>query len=100
MVLMQRFVKYSGRWCRDCALSQFRRAQSRTLLYGWWGLISFFANIAAVVQNIGGYRKASALPTPAGRTRAPLPQRGSVFVSPGFGVVAAVLALLVATKLF
>ena len=72
MVIVQQFVTYTGPWCRDCGLVQFRHAQRRTLLLGWWGLISFFVNFANVVQNLHEYSRLTKLGMPGGRVRAPL----------------------------
>jgi hypothetical protein len=99
MVVMQRFVTYRGQFCRDCGVAQFRHAQSRTLLFGWWGLISFFMTIAALCHNGAVYSKLRALTPPAGRVRAPLPERPSVFTSPGFAVVVVAIGLLLVVNL-
>lgn len=42
----------AGPLCRDCAVSLFRYLTNRTLLLGWWGIISFFQNWATILENL------------------------------------------------
>lgn len=62
--------------CRDCGLAEFRSFQNRTLITGWWGIISFFANVLFVLSNAGAAIKLQRLAAPT-RTElidAPLPR--------------------------
>ena len=56
MVLFRRTYAANLDLCRRCGLSMFRETQSRTLVWGWWGVIAFFANLANVFGNIGAIR--------------------------------------------
>jgi len=94
MLILQRFLTYRGQWCRDCGVAKFREVQHDTMLLGWWGFISFFVTGFNLIQNTLELGKVTKLGTPSGRLRAALPPRGTVFLTPGFGVMALLVAYL------
>ena len=51
MIIFRRHATFSITACRGCGLALAREMQNRTLIVGWWGLISFFANFVAMVGN-------------------------------------------------
>lgn len=84
--------------CRNCGLALGRKVQNRTLLTGWWGIISFFRNWVYVAKNAGELRTTSRMQPPTGG-RAGEPGR-PVFARPGFllatvGVIVAVVLVVV-----
>ena len=85
-----------GVWCRDCALAVWRHCQNKTLLQGWWGLISYFATWATLGYNLIQLASITALgppqPTPGviARRSAPIPPGEPLWRRPGFWVGAAV----------
>ena len=96
MIILQRFLTYRGRFCRDCGISQFRNVQKQLLLLGWWGFISFFVTIVNIGQNLFTFSRLRSLGTPQNRRANPAAPGRSVFASPGFAVsvVVAVLVLV------
>lgn len=50
--------------CRSCAQALGRSKQNRTLLAGWWGVISVFRNLGIVFSNATELRRAAKLGTP------------------------------------
>jgi hypothetical protein len=42
MVILMQHMRYRGPLCRDCGMKVLRRCTSRTLVMGWWGVISLF----------------------------------------------------------
>ncbi len=52
IVVLMRFLHADGPFCRDCGLSMFRRMTSRTLVEGWWGVLSVFITPVVVVMNL------------------------------------------------
>ncbi|HEV7888954.1 MAG TPA: hypothetical protein VGO92_15455 [Acidimicrobiales bacterium] len=66
MIFAFRRRTVQGRYCRDCGTALFRSQMNHTLLAGWWGVISFFANFAAIVGNLKAWRALRATPKPAG----------------------------------
>jgi hypothetical protein len=94
MVILQRFLTYRGRYCRDCGISQFRNVQKQLLMLGWWGFISFFVTIVNIGQNLFTFSRLRALGAPQNRLASPAAPGSSVFASPGFAI-SVVVALLV-----
>lgn len=66
MILFRRYMHLDARLCRDCGIAMNREMTSRTVLTGWWGLLSFFANFAALIENFSSWTKLRKLdrPTP------------------------------------
>lgn len=53
-----------GAFCRDCGLAAFRSMTNRTLITGWWGVISFFVNWTTIARNVGVQRRIGQLSPP------------------------------------
>jgi hypothetical protein len=68
-----RLWRVQGPFCRDCGLAVFRDVTARTLLEGWWGFLSFFANIFALINNAAARGRFAKLATPQPNPRAPAP---------------------------
>ena len=51
MLYRRRIWRVEGTVCRDCGRSVGRDWQSRTLIAGWWGMISLFVNSYYVLAN-------------------------------------------------
>jgi hypothetical protein len=44
--------------CKSCNIKLFWECMIHCLLLGWWGIKSFFYNIAAIIGNINNYNDA------------------------------------------
>lgn len=53
-----------GPFCRTCGTAVFRELTNRTLITGWWGVVSFILNVATIVRNIAAYRSVRRLGRP------------------------------------
>jgi hypothetical protein len=51
-IVVMRFIRLDGPFCRDCGIATFRRMTAQTLLLGWWGFLSFFITPATVLLNL------------------------------------------------
>ena len=71
MVVTQKFYKIDAVLCRDHALEYSKGFLSKTLVQGWWGLISFFMNIGAVITNVVAVTQAKKMSPPQGTAVAP-----------------------------
>ena len=60
----------SATMCKRCGRNLLRSAQNRTMIFGWWGVISFFRNCGFVVQNAQHLYALSKLSDPAATTAA------------------------------
>lgn len=77
------FVRFpsrvEGQLCKRCIHRFFWKMTLTSLVLGWWGIISFFANIFIILGNIGTY--VQCLGMPAGG-RSPEGRNGRVYLSP------------------
>jgi hypothetical protein len=64
MLIMQKFVKFRGPLCRDHAQQLSKEFLNRTLVQGWWGLISFFVNFFVIATDLAAMSKANKMPPP------------------------------------
>jgi len=66
MVLAQRHGKFQGPLCREHGVGMAKAFLSKTLIQGWWGIVSFFMNFYSVAVDVGSLLKARRLPPPSG----------------------------------
>ena len=64
MLILQKFYKVRAHLCRDHGRQEARSWLGKTLILGWWGVISFFVNFVAVGTDVVAYVRASRLPEP------------------------------------
>jgi len=62
MLLARRRTRIAGPLCRHCGIAMFRTVQNKTLITGWWGVISFFANVGSILANLGVLLQLRSLP--------------------------------------
>jgi hypothetical protein len=104
MVVMMRFLRTEGPFCRDCGLGIFRHMTSRTLIEGWYGYASFIATPITVLANLIKRGKVARLPAPEpnpyGSSRRPMDPGPGLLARPitwiGLCIPVVVLGLLVA----
>jgi len=90
-----------GPFCRDCGVSTFRYMTNRTLISGWWGTISFFANWLTIFGNAGAWWRfrglAAPQPTPGvvGILPRPAPTGASLWRRPGVYLAMGILVVFV-----
>ncbi|MFT3709573.1 MAG: hypothetical protein QM817_18245 [Archangium sp.] len=68
MVIMFTWKTDGGQLCRSCGLDLFLKMTLHTVVFGWWGMISFFVNWAFLANNIGNAIWALTLPSTASLT--------------------------------
>lgn len=64
MVIFQKFYKFRGPVCRDHGIELSKSWLAKTLVQGWWGIISFFVNFYAVATDVSALAKARGLGPP------------------------------------
>lgn len=52
MIVMMSYGEHAGFMCRECSQRVFRATTGHNLVFGWWGLFSFFINIGFIVNNL------------------------------------------------
>ncbi len=55
MLFMRQMHSSEGRMCRRCASRAFWHHQIRNLVFGWWGILSFFFTWFFLVGNTARY---------------------------------------------
>jgi len=83
MILMFQMHRRELIACRSCGLALGREDQSKTLMTGWWGFISFFCNIWFVLRNAVTLVSHGQLQQPAAGVRPPLNPGRSALLRPG-----------------
>jgi hypothetical protein len=61
-VVLMRFSRVDGPFCKECGLAVFREVSARTLMRGWWGIASVFVTAGALVLNTVRRARFAALP--------------------------------------
>ena len=63
MLFMQKFFKIQPTLCRECGTRTVLQYTGRTLVQGWWGLISLFiSNPFTILMNLVALVQAKRLP--------------------------------------
>ena len=101
MLLARRRSRIGGPLCRHCGIAMFRTVQNKTLITGWWGFISFFANIGSILANIGAYLELRSLTEPdpidhnyATPARFPIHPGKPLWFRPGIWIAAAAMVIV------
>lgn len=55
MILQRQYRRIEGNMCRECIDKYFWEYTMKTLILGWWGMISFCITPFYLLNNIGRY---------------------------------------------
>ncbi len=64
VVLLRFTTDKEGRFCKTCLRHHFWRTTLVTLVFGWWGLLSFFVTLFILPANVLTMLRAARLPEP------------------------------------
>ncbi|MCP3821170.1 hypothetical protein NLX86_24675 [Streptomyces sp. A3M-1-3] len=101
-IVIMRFLKAEGPFCRTCGIATYRKMTADTLVQGWWGALSALITPFTLLANLFARAAFRKLPQPYGGWRPPLdpgkpvplrPQ-GLLFLIPLGLVLTAVTALI------
>jgi hypothetical protein len=99
MLILMRFLKLRGPFCRTCGIATVRDMTAKSMWQGWWGIGSSIINPITMLINIGAWSKFKNLPEPVpGAPGRPMDPGKPLFRRPailGLLVPIAVIALLV-----
>jgi hypothetical protein len=103
MIVLMRFLKLQGPFCRTCGIASVRDMTAKSLWQGWWGLGSSIVNPIIMLTNIGPMQKFKSLPEPApGAPGRPMDPGKPLFKRPailGLLLPVALIALIVIVNL-
>lgn len=103
MVVIMRFLRMSGPFCRTCGTAMVRSMSANTLVQGWWGPLSVLLTPLTLLVNLIPNGKIKRLPPPVPGSHGqqldpgvPLARRPHMFMLllPGLAVLTLVLASL------
>lgn len=102
LIIIMRFLKSEGAFCRSCGMATYREMSANTLWQGWWGYLSLVITPFTLLSNFFTRFRFTKLSPPSGGWRPPLdpgkpiPLRpaGLLFLLPVALVVLAVTALI------
>lgn len=101
-LIMMRFLKLEGPFCRTCGIATVRNMTAKSLWQGWWGIASAIVNPITMLINIPTRLKFKQLPEPMpGAPGQPMDMGKPLYLRPailGFLIPIAVIALLVFTN--
>lgn len=98
LLVLMRFLKLDGPFCRFCGIASVRQMTSRSLWQGWWGLGSSIINPITMLMNIGPMQKFKKLPEPSQGPGRPMEPGKPLFQRPailGLLIPVAAIALIV-----
>ncbi|XVU28756.1 hypothetical protein ACQPZJ_17375 [Actinoplanes sp. CA-054009] len=64
LIVLMRFSRVTGPFCRQCGLAAYRDLSAHTMLRGWWGFASLFITAGILVLNTVRRARIAALPEP------------------------------------
>nr|WP_202891273.1 toxin-antitoxin system, toxin component [Kribbella shirazensis] len=65
LIILMRFLKLQGPFCRTCGVATVRDMTAKSLWQGWWGIGSAIVNPITMLMNIGPMQQFKNLPEPA-----------------------------------
>ncbi|GAA3094077.1 hypothetical protein GCM10010530_19070 [Kribbella aluminosa] len=102
MVILMRFLKLRGPFCRTCGIASVRDMTSKSLWQGWWGIGSSIINPITMLMNIGPMQKFKGLPEPTPGPGRPMDPGKPLFQRPAILMLLlpfVVIALLIVGNL-
>jgi hypothetical protein len=102
MIILMRWLKLQGPFCRTCGIASVRDMTAKSLWQGWWGIGSAIINPFIMLMNIGPMQKFKQLPEPTPGPGRPMNPGKPLFQRPailGLLVPVAVIALIVFANL-
>jgi hypothetical protein len=65
LLVLMRFSRKDGPFCKQCGLAVYRDLSAHTLLRGWWGMASLFITAGVLVMNTVRRARVAMLPEPS-----------------------------------
>ncbi|GAB3923617.1 hypothetical protein GCM10029976_014090 [Kribbella albertanoniae] len=72
MLIVMRWLKLTGPFCKTCGTATVRDMTAKTMVQGWWGIGSAIVTPFVMLSNIGPAQKFKQLPEPQPGQRQPM----------------------------
>jgi hypothetical protein len=96
MIVVMRWLKLEGPFCRTCGIATVREMTAKSLYQGWWGIGSAVVNPFVMLSNIGPWSTFKKLPEPApGAPGRPMDPGKPLFQRPAIAMLLLPIALIV-----
>ncbi|MGW6199381.1 LppU/SCO3897 family protein [Kribbella sp. NPDC055110] len=102
LIIIMRFLKLQGPFCRTCGIASVRDMTAKSLWQGWWGIGSSIINPITMLMNIGPMQRFKQLPEPTPGQGRPMDPGKPLFQRPailGLLLPIALIAAIVAVNL-
>jgi len=96
MIILMRWLKLTGPFCRTCGIASVRDMTSKSLWQGWWGIGSAIINPFIMLMNIGPMQKFKGLPEPTPGPGRPMDPGKPLFQRPAIAILVLPIALIAA----
>jgi hypothetical protein len=96
MIILMRWLKLTGPFCRTCGIASVRDMTSKSLWQGWWGIGSAIINPFIMLMNIGPMQKFKGLPEPTPGPGRPMDPGKPLFQRPAIAMLILPIALIAA----
>ncbi|MFI5732886.1 toxin-antitoxin system, toxin component [Kribbella sp. NPDC051587] len=96
MLIIMRWLKLTGPFCKTCGTASVRDMTAKTMVQGWWGVGSAIITPFVMLSNIGPAQKFKQLPEPQGAQRQPMNPGKPLFKRPQALMLLAPIAIIAA----
>ena len=96
MIILMRWLKLTGPFCRTCGIASVRDMTAKSLWQGWWGIGSAIINPFIMLMNIGPMQKFKGLPEPTPGPGRPMDPGKPLFQRPVIAMLLLPIALIAA----
>jgi hypothetical protein len=96
LIIIMRFLKLQGPFCRTCGIASVRDMTAKSLWQGWWGIGSSIINPITMLMNIGPMQKFKGLPEPTPGPGRPMDPGKPLFQRPAILGLLLPIALIAA----
>jgi hypothetical protein len=97
MIIVMRWLKLQGPFCRTCGIASVRDMTAKSLVQGWWGVGSAIINPFIMLSNLGPMSQFKKLPEPMpGAPGRPMNPGKPLFQRPAIAMLLLPIALTVA----
>ncbi|MFC9688700.1 toxin-antitoxin system, toxin component [Kribbella sp. NPDC056951] len=96
MLIVMRWLKLTGPFCKTCGTATVRDMTAKTMVQGWWGIGSAIVTPFVMLSNLGPAQKFKQLPEPQPGQRPPMDPGKPLFKRPQVFMLLIPIAIIAA----